>query len=43
MLATPERILWAMRQSFHVGKVVNKFNDELFKGEPIHEPGLPLG
>ncbi|KAG1848067.1 hypothetical protein DFJ58DRAFT_796744 [Suillus subalutaceus] len=35
-------ILWAMRQIFHAGKFVNKFNDELFKGESIREPGLPL-
>ncbi|KAG1778921.1 hypothetical protein EV702DRAFT_967397 [Suillus placidus] len=37
MLATlvaPELvILWAMRQFFHAGNVVNKFNDELFKGD----------
>ncbi|KAG2070666.1 hypothetical protein BDR04DRAFT_1099678 [Suillus decipiens] len=32
-LVAPELvILWAMRQFFHAGKVVNKFNTELFKG-----------
>lgn len=32
-LIAPELvILWAMRQFFHAGKVVNKFNTELFKG-----------
>ncbi|KAG1809688.1 uncharacterized protein BJ212DRAFT_1484385 [Suillus subaureus] len=32
-LIAPELvILWAMRQFFHAGNVVNKFNDELCKG-----------